>query len=96
MSVMEVVGAAATSKRAESAGRQPSVLRRIYEASACWWVLLRARILRTGQSDPEVEHCLKLQKGTRFQIRGGEVHVVDSVIPLVGKVMVSGGSRNDE
>ncbi len=77
MSSMGVVGPARQAEQTEQAER-PSVIRRAYDALVCWWVLLRARVLRTGQFDSEVEHCLQFQKGTRFQIRRGEVQFVDS------------------
>jgi hypothetical protein len=68
---MEMVSAA---QRAE---RHPSVVRRAYDTVLCWWVLLRARLRRDGKPDPEVEHCLQLQKGTRFLLSGGEIRFVD-------------------
>ncbi len=96
MAGMEVVGAARQPVQAEQAERDPSVIRRPYDALVCWWVLLRARLLRTGQSDPEVEHCLQLQKGTRFQLRGGEVHFVDSESRRAEATVSLGRSGNDE
>ena len=102
MSGMHTVGAGRhpeQAERAEGAQRHPSVIQRAFDALVCWCVLLRARLLRTGQSDPEVEHCLQLQKGARFQIRGGEVHFVDSGSGRAeAKVssFSSGRSGNDE
>lgn len=62
---------------AQRAEPRPSADRRAYETLVCWWVLLRARLIGKGQSDPEVEHCLQLQKGTRFQLSGGEIRFID-------------------
>ena len=73
-----VVGAARQPEQAEQAEQNASVIHRAYDALVCWWVFLRALLLQPGKSNPEVEHCLQLQKGTRFQLRGGEVHFVDS------------------
>lgn len=108
MSGMHMVGAgrhpeqaepAEPAEPAEGAQRHPSVIRRTVDALVCWWVLLRARLLRTGRSDPEVELCLQLQKGARFQIRGGEVHFVDSGghrADATVSSFSSGRSGNDE
>ena len=96
MAGMEVVGAARQPER------HPSVIHRAYDALVCWWVLVRARLVRTEKSDPEVEHCLQLQKGTRFQLRGGEVHFVDSESRRAEETVSSfssfssGRSGNDE
>ena len=102
MAGMEEVGAARQPKQAkqaeqaERAERHPSVIHRAYDALVCWWVLVRARLARTEKSNPEVEHCLQLQKGTRFQLRGGEVHFVDSESRRAEATVSSGRSGNDE
>ena len=99
MAGMEVVGAARQPEQAEQAERDLSVVRRAHDVLVCWWVLLRARLVRTGKSTPEVEHCLQLQKGTRFQLRGGEVHFVDSESRRAEATVSSfssGRSGNDE
>ncbi len=99
MAGMEVVGAAGQpqqAQQAEQAEQYPSVIRRAYDALVCWWVLVRARLVRTEKSNPEVEHCLQLQKGTRFQLRGGEVHCIDSESRRAEATVSSGRSGNDE
>lgn len=61
-----------------------SIVRRMYETVACYWVLLVAQMSQIRKSRPhggrdaKVEHCLKLQKGTRFQLSGGTIRVSDS------------------
>ena len=58
-----------------------SIVRRMYETVACYWVLLVAQMRKSrqhGGRDAKVEHCLKLQKGTRFQLSGGTIRVSDS------------------
>ena len=61
-----------------------SIVRRMYDTVACYWVLLIAQIRKSENSRPgrgrdaKVEHCLKLQKGTRFQLSGGAISVSDS------------------
>jgi hypothetical protein len=58
--------------------KAPSFFDAAYDTVACWWVLLRAKILHRSESDPQVQHCLQLQRGTRFQLSGGEIHFLDS------------------
>jgi len=64
-----------------------SIVRRMYETVACYWVLLVAHTReskKSGRSRPargrdgKVEHCLKLQKGTRFQLSGGTIRLANS------------------
>ncbi len=96
---MELVGASRQPEQAESAeqaGPRSSVIRRARDTLACWWVLLRAHVLGAGKTDPEIEHCLQLKKGTRFYIGGGEVHFADSESRRAEGTLSSGRSRNDE
>lgn len=98
MTGMVVVGAG-QAEQAEHAEQNPSVIHRAYDALVCWWVLLRALLLQPEKSNPEVEHCLQLQKGTRFQLRGGEVYFVDSESRRAEATVSSfssGRSGNDE
>lgn len=43
----------------------------------CWWVLLRAKLVRNREIDSQVETCLQLKKGTRFRLSGGQVQLLD-------------------
>lgn len=60
----------------EDVSARPSFLRRTYDALACWWVLLRARIA-PHNPDPRLEHCLQVQKGTRFRLSGGQLDFLE-------------------
>ena len=53
----------------------------MYETVACYWVFLVAQMRKSRPHrgrDAKVEHCLKLQKGTRFQLNGGTLCMSDS------------------
>ncbi len=55
----------------------PRTFERIRDSVLCWWVFLREKLVCNHETDPRVELCLQLKKGTRFRLNGGRMQFIE-------------------